>query len=280
MKLRNILGELCLIAFLFSCTNNKNVPHGEYILKVKKDYNDVFNTKHSNLFYNENKSVFYFLNDSVVFYKYWDGHYNEPYYSVLSQKKLSNTKYVLSYNTYSLFKNYEITEISDKFLGKDSIRIIYQIDEPRGNLLSSIIINDTVVRYIRSEYPNEKFKLSENLKSIRIASFLKPALYTERYIVKESSTNTLYIKYKYFYTDRHVWPVDTNKFKFQNEIRLNETNYKGMDFSLFPNRKVTDTIEIKHGKVYYNNLELQENKSKKKLNISESDLFIFNKIQK
>lgn len=280
MRLSYIFLWACFISLCLSCHNIKNVPRGEYVLKIKKDYNDIFNTKYSNLLANKSQSVFYFLNDSVVYYKYIDGHYNEPYYSKFSQKKISDSQYLLSYRTYSLFNNYEITEMSDKFLSKDSIRLIYQIAEPSGNLLSSIIINDTMVRYVRSEYPNEKFKLSEKFKSIRIVSFLKPAIYTEKYNIKDSSTNTLYIKYKYFYTDRHIWPVDTNKLKFQNEIRLNETNYKGLNFSLFPNKTITDTIQIKKGKVFYNNLELKKNKSKNKMKISESDFFIFNKIQK
>lgn len=280
MKLRNILGRICFIAFLCSCTNIKNVPQGEYTLKVRKDYNDVFNTKYSNLLSNKSQGVFYFLNDSVVYYKYIDGHYNEPYYSKLSQKKISDSQYALSYNTYSLFKNYEITEMSDKFLSDDSIRLIYQIDEPDGNLLSNIIINDTMVRYVRSEYPNEKLRFAGNLKSIRIVSFLKPAIYTEKYNIKDSSTNTLYIKYKYFYSDRHIWPIDTNTSKFLDEIHMNETNYKDINFTSFPNKTIIDTVEIKNGKIYYNNLELKKRKSSGKRNLSDTDLLIFNKIQK
>jgi hypothetical protein len=276
MRYKYILfGSYC-VSLLFSCMSNKKIINSEYTLKAKKDDTDYFNNKSSNL-YND-KMTFYFFNDSITYYKYFDAYYNEPYYNRLTTKRIADNIYTLSYNTYNLFNHYEIVEIADSKLGKDSIRLIYQLSEPNGNLLSNLIINDTALRFIRPEYPNERIIFKDPLKSVRIVSFLKPALYTDKYYIKDSTTNTLFIKYKYFYTDRYIWPIDTSKTKFSKEIQLNMVNYNNENFSYFPNRTIVDTVEIKRGKVYFNKIGLKKVRSKKKSNLSDDDFLIFKKI--
>lgn len=270
----SIFSGINVLLFISCLSTKKTGLKGEYSVIMKQDYYYPLSYKVYSIYNYEDKAVFYFKNDSVVYYKHFDTKTKEPYYSKLKLKKIDPTKYLIEYDLFHLLSNFDILEISDSKLKKDSVRLIYDIDIPI-NSASSVILNDSVLIPIKDIFPYETFYFKGNLKSIQITSFIKPSLYSEKYLIKDSTTNTVHLKFKFFYNDRFILPIDTSVSKIQNIIDIDDGNRKIIRVADYFNQKIQDTLIFKNGTLIYNKLKLKKYRKNK---LTESDLYIFDKI--
>ena len=275
-KYLTILINACVL--ISGCANQGLRLSGEFQIPVADIISSQSNLDTHISYATNDSAIFYFTDDGNAYYKYIDGSDHEPYYSKLKLTKIGEEKFLLDYDLYSKFENYNMEEISDSRLPTDSFRLIFHADEP-ANATTSIILNDTLVLPIHAEMDMVGLKIVKPVNTIRLMSFEKPAIYSDKYVIKDRTTNTIYIKYKYFYVDRFIWPIDTNAEKFKTEVKADLEQYKNCNFSNIANRKIRDTLEIINGKVYYNHIKLNK-LGKNEALLSPKDLGIFQSLRK